>query len=321
MKIVISSGHGLKVRGASGYLDEVDEARRVVEQIAEFMRAGGVEVKTFHDDTSTSQNQNLNTIVNYHNAQVRDLDVSVHFNAYQKTSNPMGTEVLYLTQESLAAKVSAAISDAGSFVNRGAKYRGDLFFLNSTEMPAILIEVCFVDSSADAGLYEQRFDSICEAVANLAIADEPLEPDVSEPLEVPGTLQTDIICTTFGGSSDPNNSAYSPYEFIDDSVLGVALPWKFKGPRPLVKVMNGDRDVVCEIVDVGPWLIDDDYWAHGQRPEAESCYYSGKPLDHGPNEGVVPNGAGIDVTPAAARELGFEGKTKVDWMFVEEGVA
>jgi hypothetical protein len=30
--IVISSGHGKYVRGASGLLDEVDEARRVVER-------------------------------------------------------------------------------------------------------------------------------------------------------------------------------------------------------------------------------------------------------------------------------------------------
>jgi hypothetical protein len=35
--VVISSGHGSIVRGAAGVLDEVDEARRVVETIA---RAG-----------------------------------------------------------------------------------------------------------------------------------------------------------------------------------------------------------------------------------------------------------------------------------------
>ena len=42
MKIVISSGHGKYVRGASGYLDEVDEARRVVEKVADDLRAKGV---------------------------------------------------------------------------------------------------------------------------------------------------------------------------------------------------------------------------------------------------------------------------------------
>jgi N-acetylmuramoyl-L-alanine amidase len=39
-KIVISSGHGKLVRGASGILDEVNEARRVVEATAAKLRNG-----------------------------------------------------------------------------------------------------------------------------------------------------------------------------------------------------------------------------------------------------------------------------------------
>src|SRR6516164_9024965 len=122
MKIAISSGHGLYVRGASGYVDEVDEARRVVEQVAVNLRSMGVGVQTFHDNVSTSQSENLNRIVNWHNSQTRDLDCSTHFNAYVSTTKPMGVEVLYVTQESLARKVSAAIADAGDFIDRGPKY-------------------------------------------------------------------------------------------------------------------------------------------------------------------------------------------------------
>src|SRR3974390_1381015 len=165
MKIVISSGHGKYIRGASGYIDEVDEARRVVEQVAAHFRTMGVGGKTFHDNTSTSQNQNLSTIVNYHNAQVRDLDVSVHFNAYQTTSKPMGTECLYVTQESLARSVAGAISAAGTLINRGPKYRSDLYFLNNTHEPSVLIETCFVDSKADSDLYVSLFNDICVSIA------------------------------------------------------------------------------------------------------------------------------------------------------------
>ena len=164
--IVISSGHGLYVRGASGILDEVDEARRVVERMAEELRERGVEVETFHDDTSHSQNANLSTIVAYHNAQTRDLDVSVHFNAFEQVDKPMGTEVLYVTQSALAGEVSAAIAGCG-FINRGAKKRSDLYFLNQTEMPSILLEICFVDSSADAELYGEQFAEICDAIADV----------------------------------------------------------------------------------------------------------------------------------------------------------
>ena len=165
--VVISSGHGKYVRGASGVLDEVDEARKVVEEVAGRLVARGVKVSSYHDNVSQSQNENLNRIVDFHNSKTRDLDVSVHFNAYVETDKPMGTEVLYVTQSALAAETSKAIAAAGPFINRGAKKRTDLFFLNNTAMPAILLEVCFVDSSADAGIYWGSFNSICEAIASV----------------------------------------------------------------------------------------------------------------------------------------------------------
>jgi len=162
--VVLSSGHGKYVRGASGILDEVDEARKVVDAVATELMERGVEVYIFHDDVSKSQNENLNRITDYHNSKTRDLDVSVHFNAYEQVSKPMGTEVLYVTQSVLAGQVSAAIADCG-FINRGGKKRTDLHFLNATEMPSILIEVCFVDSEADAEIYEDNFAQICSAIA------------------------------------------------------------------------------------------------------------------------------------------------------------
>jgi N-acetylmuramoyl-L-alanine amidase len=364
MKIVISSGHGKYIRGARGnpvppQLDEVDEARRVVDKSAELMRASGIGVDVFHDDVSNDQSENLNRIVNFHNSKTRDLDVSVHFNAYDHSAH--GTEVLYVTQSSLASKVCNAIVNAGKFTNRGAKYRSDLFFLNNTEEPAILLEVCFCDNTNDSNLYNQHFEAICEAIAESISGVqvpteppiEPEEPPVEPPIEpTPGeprveinikatgnvtvsingqdfhfttepsipANQKNIICTVFGGEEDPNNSAYPPYEFIDDDVLGVALPFKFQGTLPKIKVKNVDtgKEVVCDIVDVGPWLTDDNYWDTDKRPLAETCYLNNDPLPRGPNEGKVPNGAGIDVTPGAAKAIGLSGKGKVNWDFVQE---
>ena len=111
MQIVISSGHGKLIRGASGYLDEVDEARKVVEGVADALREAGAGVKTFHDDTSTTQSENLETIVDYHNSQSRNLDVSVHFNAYETTDDPMGTECLYVTQGELCLLYTSDAAD------------------------------------------------------------------------------------------------------------------------------------------------------------------------------------------------------------------
>ncbi|MEL3959415.1 N-acetylmuramoyl-L-alanine amidase [Caldifermentibacillus hisashii] len=163
--IVISSGHALYVRGASDIIDEVSEARKVVAQVVAYLKQLGVDVHEFHDNTSKTQNQNLSTIVNFHNAKNRELDVSIHFNSAARTSNPLGVEVLYYDQSGLAANVSQAIANASGLRNRGAKQRKELYFLRNTNKPAILIEVCFVNSTVDVDLYRKNFDAICRAIA------------------------------------------------------------------------------------------------------------------------------------------------------------
>jgi len=83
VKIVLSSGHGLYVRGASGIIDEVDEARKVTDMVAKYLKDLGVETVVYHDDVSQSQSENLDRIVDFHNSQgSHDLDLSVHFNAF-----------------------------------------------------------------------------------------------------------------------------------------------------------------------------------------------------------------------------------------------
>jgi len=190
--IVISSGHGLKVRGAKGYIDEVDEARKVVDRVAYYLRQLGAVVDVFHDNTSTTQNQNLSTIVAYHNKnKTRQLDISVHFNASKTTTAPMGVEVLYYDHKALAEKISKSISEASGLKNRGAKMRQDLYFLRMTNKPAILIEVCFVDSQTDVELYRKHFDNICKAIAETLTGKklQQEKPQVTKPIQKEGEFE------------------------------------------------------------------------------------------------------------------------------------
>lgn len=173
-KYVISSGHSEIVRGAADILDEVNEARKVVNRVHAILTTEyNGEGSKFHDNTSKTQNQNLNTIVDYHNSKERDLDISVHFNAATKTNDPRGVECLYYDAKALSAKVSAAISKTSGLKDRGAKERKELYFLNATNKPAILIEVCFVDSRADAKIYNDndKFEAICQAIAEIIAGD------------------------------------------------------------------------------------------------------------------------------------------------------
>src|SRR5215472_7260738 len=194
MRIAISSGHGKYIRGASGdpvppQLDEVNEARRVVERVADYLELANVEVETFHDNTSDTQSENLDTIVDWHNEQDRELDVSVHFNCYDGSAH--GVEVLFTSDEghNIASPLSEAISVAGTFTNRGAKERNDLAFLNGTDETAVLIETCFCDNTGDSNNYNGRFEDICrviaESLAGRAIGERPPERPPVEPPERP----------------------------------------------------------------------------------------------------------------------------------------
>jgi peptidoglycan hydrolase-like protein with peptidoglycan-binding domain len=172
MKLVISSGHGKYVAGAEDVLIEVEEARRVVDRTADYLEDAGVEVVVFHDDTSHDQETNLDTIVEAHNEAFggagHDWDLSVHFNSSNgRTDKAIGTETWHKTQETkgTAAEVTTGIARVSGLIDRGPKQTDTLQFLNSTKEKALLLEIAFANSTADASLYEESFDDICRAIA------------------------------------------------------------------------------------------------------------------------------------------------------------
>ncbi len=55
---------------------------------------------------------------------------------------------------------------AGGIRELGVNERPNLVVLNSTNMPAVLVEVGFIDSDADNELFDSRFDEIARAIAD-----------------------------------------------------------------------------------------------------------------------------------------------------------
>lgn len=169
MKIALSSSHSKYLPGAVDFITERDESRRVVEKVAEYLRTAGVDLTVIHDDVSKDRTANLKWLVAAHNKiKGQNLDVSIHFNSDDKgtTDSARGTEVWYRTQAELATRISAAISKASGLIDRGKKY-GNWTILTDTSAPAVLIEVCFVNSRADVALYQRPeiFDAICRVIA------------------------------------------------------------------------------------------------------------------------------------------------------------
>lgn len=167
-QVNISSGHSINCQGMSDVINEVNEAIRVVNRVYDIVKANGKACYKYHD-TASSSSQNLANIVNFHNQYKDGIDVSIHFNANVHTYNPMGVEVCYYSDSTLASQMSKAIADAGGFKDRGAKQRTGLYFLKHTNKTSILIEVCFGDSTKDCELYKANFEAICQAIAKTLI--------------------------------------------------------------------------------------------------------------------------------------------------------
>jgi N-acetylmuramoyl-L-alanine amidase len=204
-RIVISSGHGLRVAGASNIINEVTEARRVVDRVAQLLTQNSVPVIKFHENNATNQTDNVNAIVRYHNSQARDIDVSVHFNAVEGTRDAgIGVEVLHYTgnngTKATAQLVAGAISKASGLILRSTAPRdkgalaSTLGFLRSTNKPAILIEVCFVNSRTDVRLYQDNFEAICAAIATeisgVNISTPSIKPPGTVNISIDGSLTT-----------------------------------------------------------------------------------------------------------------------------------
>lgn len=152
-KYSLHGGHNNIVQGAnSGGRKEHIMDRLVKDAVAAKLRALGHTVYDDTDEVGRTQAQNLNNIVRNCNSHSVDLVISFHLNAYNGSAN--GVEVCYYDQQSLAAKVSAQLSKDIGWSNRGAKQRTDLYVLNSTKAPAILIELGFIDNESDMAKWD-----------------------------------------------------------------------------------------------------------------------------------------------------------------------
>lgn len=169
-QVNISSGHSVNCQGASDIINEVEEAIKVVDRVCDLVKETGKKCNKYHD-TASSSNTNLSNIVKFHNGYKDGVDVSIHFNCVSgRREEGIGVEVLYYnTTKELANEMAKNISNASGLINRGAKQRTGLYFLKNTKKPAILIEVCFVNSVKDVEIYRSKFEDICKTIAETLI--------------------------------------------------------------------------------------------------------------------------------------------------------
>ena len=115
----VHAGHSLVCRGASGFLDEVNEDRKVKNKVIELLRKEGHTVYDCTDDVGDERG-NLANIVEKCNKHEVDIDISIHLNAGGGT----GPEVWLYSDKlnDVAARISAKIAKTVGGNDRGVKH-------------------------------------------------------------------------------------------------------------------------------------------------------------------------------------------------------
>lgn len=167
----VHGGHNRIVPGASCYMDEVTEDRKITAGVIALLTSQGHTAYNCTDDSGRTQGQNLANIVAKCNSHSVDLDISIHQNAAKVDpgdGKTKGVEVFVHSASSVAyvaaERVCKELSALG-FTNRGVKVSTTLFVLRKTKAPAMLIEVGFVDDKDDVNLYNKvGNNAICRAI-------------------------------------------------------------------------------------------------------------------------------------------------------------
>lgn len=163
LSVYVDAGHGGNESGAvgSGYVEK-NLTRELADMVRQRLAAD------YGISTATREDPHLNDYKLRHpEAKERDcgLFVSIHFNA----AGGSGTESYVHTYNSAAGSKKLQDSVHRQVVSAlGLKDRGKLdaqFAVTSGPLPSMLLEVCFIDSSADMSRYQSRKSEVAAAIA------------------------------------------------------------------------------------------------------------------------------------------------------------
>ena len=166
-KVTIDAGHGGYDGGANynGRLEKNDNLE-IALAVGELLEQNGIEVGyTRITDVYDSPNEKARIA----NEQGSDLFISIHRNSSPNPNTYSGVETLLYEESGLKQDVANAINEELAKVgynNLGLNVRKDLAVLRRTRMPAVLVEVGFINTDADNQLLDNSFDETARAIAN-----------------------------------------------------------------------------------------------------------------------------------------------------------
>lgn len=164
--VVLDAGHGGGDSGAVyGNRVEKDDVLALTLAVGDILERSGVDViYTRTGDIYETPLQKANE-ANEANA---DYFVSIHRNSTPVPNSYSGVETLvynrYGRAYELATNINQRLTDIG-MNNLGINERKNLVVLRRTSMPAVLLEIGYVNTEADNIFFDARFNEIANAIA------------------------------------------------------------------------------------------------------------------------------------------------------------
>lgn len=165
--IMLDAGHGGRDPGAVyNGRQEKDDTLALTLTIGEILEDNGIDVQ--YTRTTDVYKSPYERAQEANNAGV-DFFISIHRNSYPMDNTVSGVESLIYDLSGLKLEMAENINgqlETIGFVNLGVKARPNLVVLRRTKMPAVLVEVGFLNSDTDNFLFDQNFNDIAQAIAS-----------------------------------------------------------------------------------------------------------------------------------------------------------
>lgn len=166
-RIILDAGHGGRDGGAVyGERVEKDDNLAMTLEVGRILEEMGFDVVYTRQEDIYQAPFRKATIANEMGG---DLFVSIHRNSSGTPNRYQGIETLIYSgggfPEEVAEDINEELEEVG-YINLGVEERPGLIVLNSTQMPAVLVEVGFINSDADNELFSTRFEETARAIAN-----------------------------------------------------------------------------------------------------------------------------------------------------------
>lgn len=167
VRIAIDAGHGGYDNGATYQgRREKDDNLDIALAVGEILEQNGVEVVYTRVTDVYDSPVRKAQIANEAGA---DYFISIHRNSSPNANTYSGVETLVYDETGMKAEIARQINEQLSevgFNNLGVNERRDLAVLRRTQMPALLVEVGFINTDADNALLDANFEETAQAIAD-----------------------------------------------------------------------------------------------------------------------------------------------------------